>query len=78
MRESQFLVVDTLSAAVHDLCREHGLWKTARALLFAAWKHREEKNQISELSNRMRRDVGFPELEDERQNVRFNPWDIRL
>lgn len=47
-------------------------------MLFAAWKHREEKNQISELSNRMRRDVGFPELEDERQNVRFNPWDIRL
>lgn len=78
MRESQFIVADTLSAAVHELCREHGVWKTAGALLLAAWRHRAEKNQISDLSNRMRRDVGFPELEDDRRNVRFTPWDIRL
>ena len=78
MRESQIIVADTLSAAVHDLCREHGVWKTARALLLAAWSRRQTENQISDLSNRMRLDIGFPELEDERGNVRFILWDIRL
>ncbi|CDZ60388.1 DUF1127 domain-containing protein [Neorhizobium galegae] len=78
MRESQFKVADTLSAAVHDLCREHGVWKTAGALFLTAWRGRQERNQVSDLSNRMRRDIGFPELEDDRRNVRFSPWDIRL
>ncbi|WP_081760998.1 DUF1127 domain-containing protein [Rhizobium sp. CF080] len=78
MRESQFKVADTLSAAVRELCREHGVWKTAGALLLTAWRGRQERNQVSDLSNRMRRDIGFPELEDDRRNVRFSPWDIRL
>nr|WP_084683234.1 DUF1127 domain-containing protein [Neorhizobium vignae] len=78
MRESQFIVADTLSAAVHELCREHGVWKTAGALLLTAWRGRQERNQVSDLSNRMRRDIGFPELEDDRRNVRFSPWDVRL
>jgi hypothetical protein len=78
MRESQFMVADALSAAVHGLCREHGVWRTAGALLLAAWRRRQEENQISDLSNRMRRDVGFPELEDDRGNVRFILWDLRL
>ncbi|WP_026620983.1 hypothetical protein M728_004659 (plasmid) [Ensifer sp. WSM1721] len=61
MREAQSLVVDTLAATIDELYRKFGVWKTTRALLRAAWMRRQTKNQISHLSNRMRRDIGLPE-----------------
>lgn len=36
------------------------------------------KNQITELSNRMRRDIGLPEQEEVLSETRFHLWDIRL
>jgi hypothetical protein len=74
MREAQVIVVDTLTAAVDELCQEFGAWKTARALVLAAWRHRQTMNQISHLSNHTRRDIGLPETEDALDKVRFSPW----
>ncbi|MEJ6846682.1 hypothetical protein [Sinorhizobium fredii] len=78
MRETQFLVVDTLAATVDDLFRKFGARKTARALLLALWRHRQMTNQVSHLSDRMRRDIGLPENEDRLLEARFPLWDIRL
>ncbi|WP_027998484.1 DUF1127 domain-containing protein [Sinorhizobium arboris] len=71
MREPQSIVVDPLASTVDELYRKFGVWKTARALMSAAWRRRQAKNQISHLSNRMRRDVGLPEEEEE-----VPIWDI--
>ncbi|PZM15690.1 DUF1127 domain-containing protein [Rhizobium tubonense] len=78
MRDIQSIAVDTPAATLDELCLKFGVWKTARALLRAAWRHRQTKNQITELSNRMRRDIGLPEREDVLLEVRFSLWDIRL
>ncbi|OAP37900.1 hypothetical protein AU381_14150 [Sinorhizobium glycinis] len=77
MHEAQLLVVDTLGATVDDLCRKFGVWRTARALLLAVWRQRQMTNQVSHLSNRMRRDIGLPENEDRLLEGRFPLWDIR-
>jgi hypothetical protein len=71
MREPQAIVVEPLAAAADELYRKFGVWKTARALMSAAWRRRQAQNQISHLSNRMRRDIGLPEAEEE-----FPIWDI--
>ncbi|MCZ4094170.1 DUF1127 domain-containing protein [Sinorhizobium psoraleae] len=78
MREAQFLVVDTLAATVDDLCRKFGIWKTAGALIQAAWRRRQTTNRTAHLSNRMRRDIGLPESGDTLLEARFPPWDVRL
>jgi hypothetical protein len=78
MRNTQSLAVDTPAATLDELCLKFGVWKTARALLFAAWRHRQMKNQTTELSNRMRRDIGLPEQEEGLLEARFSLWDIRL
>jgi hypothetical protein len=78
MRDAQLLVVDTLAATVDDLFRKFGAWKTTRALLLAVWRHRQMTNQVSHLSNRMRRDIGLPEDEHRLLEARFSLWDVRL
>ncbi|KGD94324.1 MULTISPECIES: DUF1127 domain-containing protein [Rhizobium/Agrobacterium group] len=78
MYKSQSLVADALSATVDELYREHGVWKTAHALVMAAWRRRRMKNHISDLSNRMRRDIGVPESEDAPGEARRSFWDVRL
>ena len=77
MREAQFIIADSLTTTVDELCLKFGTWKTARALLRAALRRRQT-NQISHLSNRMRRDIGLPESEDVLLEARFSLWDIRL
>ncbi|WP_341487336.1 DUF1127 domain-containing protein [Pararhizobium sp. A13] len=77
MSETQFLVVDTLTAAVDELYLKFGVWKTVVALLRAALRRRQT-NQVSHLSNRMRRDIGLPEIEDVLLEARLSLWDIRL
>ncbi|WEX78290.1 DUF1127 domain-containing protein [Sinorhizobium numidicum] len=78
MREAQFLVVDTLAATVDELCRKFGVWKTTGALILAAWRRRQMKNQMSHLPNRMLRDIGLPESENAPGEARFFPWDVRF
>lgn len=78
MRNVQSIAADTPAATLDELCLKYGVWKTARALLLAAWRHRQTKNQFTELSNRMLRDIGLPEREDVLLEVRFSLWDIRL
>lgn len=36
------------------------------------------KNQISDLSNRMRRDIGVPEIGDAPGDIKYSYWDVRL
>ncbi|QLL66318.1 DUF1127 domain-containing protein [Sinorhizobium mexicanum] len=78
MREAQFLVADTLASTADDLCRKFGVWKTARALILAAWRHHQMTNQVSHLSGRMRRDIGLPDGERGLLEAKFSLWDIRL
>lgn len=73
MREAQVVVVDTLSPTVDELCRNFGVWRTAGALVLAAWRQHRVMNQISHLPNRTRRDIGLPET-DELGRVRFCHW----
>lgn len=65
-------------AAVDDLCQRFGVWASARALLYVAWKRRQRSNSVSDLSDYMRRDIGLPAEEHWRRPSRFNAWDIRL
>ncbi|PSH61793.1 DUF1127 domain-containing protein [Phyllobacterium sophorae] len=74
MREVQALVVDTLAATVDELCQKFGVRKTACALILAMWRRHQMKNQLSHLSNRMRRDIG---LADSREAPIFRIWNIR-
>jgi hypothetical protein len=77
MREAPILV-DPLAATVEELCQTFGVWKTAQALLLAVWTRRQTKNQITHLSNRMRRDIGLPDSDDGLLEAKFSLWDIRL
>lgn len=78
MRNSQFLVADRLSATVDELYLEYGVWNTARALIAAIWRQRRARNEVSYLSNRMRRDIGLPEIEDAPGEDRLPYWGIRI
>nr|WP_117195672.1 DUF1127 domain-containing protein [Rhizobium terrae] len=78
MRKSQSWVADPLSATIAELCREYGVWNTARALIAAVWRRHRERNDVSHLSNRMRRDVGLPEIEDAPGERRLSYWGIRI
>ncbi|MGK9283134.1 DUF1127 domain-containing protein [Sinorhizobium meliloti] len=64
MRDTQALVVNTLPTTVDNLCQTFGVWATARALIAAAWRQHRTTGQISQLSNRQRRDIGLPEKHD--------------
>jgi hypothetical protein len=59
MSKAQAFVVDTLAATVDDLCQKFGVWKTTHALILAVWRRRQTTNQVSNLSNHMRRDIGL-------------------
>lgn len=64
MTHSQFLVADSLTATIDELCQKFGVWRTARALLLVVWRQRQMRAQVSELSNHQLRDIGLPERED--------------
>ncbi len=74
MREAQVEVAETLSATIDELYQKFGVWRTARALVLAAWRRHQTVNQVSQLSDRMRRDIGLPEAEDAYGAARF--WSI--
>ncbi|GAC1042889.1 hypothetical protein thsrh120_28930 [Rhizobium sp. No.120] len=64
MTHSQFIVAESLTAAVDELYQKFGAWRTARALLFVAWKRRQIYEDVSGLSNYQLRDIGLPEREE--------------
>jgi hypothetical protein len=74
MREAQSLVADTLSATVDELCLKFGVGKTAFALFLAVWRHQQTVNHTSQLSNRMRQDIGLPDGEE---TSGFPVWNFR-
>lgn len=73
MREAKALIVDTLTVTVDELYQKFGVWKTAHALILAVWRRRQMKNDISHLSNLMRRDIGLPDREE---SAPISLWDI--
>ncbi|TCU39211.1 uncharacterized protein DUF1127 [Rhizobium azibense] len=74
MREVQVIVAEALPATVDELYRKFGVWRTARALVLAAWRHHQTVSQVSQLSDRMRRDIGLPEAEHAHSAERY--WSI--
>jgi len=78
MHKEHVLVVETLPVVADELCRKFGFWKSTLALVAAAHRRRRTEGQISHFSNRLRRDVGLPEVYDPRGKATFTLWDIRL
>ncbi|PPJ46334.1 DUF1127 domain-containing protein [Rhizobium sp. KAs_5_22] len=78
MYKEQSIIADDPLAAVDDLCRKFGVWASARALVYVAWKRRRRSNSVHGLSDYMLRDIGLPPQETWRRPRRFNAWDIRL
>lgn len=61
MRELPLTSAGALPDIMDDLFRTFGFWRTAGAFLFAAWRRQRTLNQLSHLSDRMRRDIGVEE-----------------
>ncbi|MCO6177524.1 MULTISPECIES: DUF1127 domain-containing protein [Ciceribacter] len=78
MHKEHAIVVDALPVAADELCRKFGFWKSTLALIAAARRRRRIDGQLSHFSNRLRRDVGLPEVYDPRGEATFTLWDIRL
>ncbi|NKJ35468.1 uncharacterized protein YjiS (DUF1127 family) [Rhizobium sp. SG570] len=77
MTQSQLLVADNLTATVNELYQKFGAWRTARALLLVAWRQRQTRMQVAELSNSQLRDIGLPEREDSLGHPNFLPLHLR-
>jgi hypothetical protein len=79
MHKKQFTVADDLAAAVDDLYGKFGVWTMARALVLAAWHRRRTRNRnsITDLDNRMRRDIGLSGEDDLSTRHTYSVWNIR-
>ncbi|MBA8879184.1 DUF1127 domain-containing protein [Phyllobacterium myrsinacearum] len=69
MPKAQAFVVDTLAETVDELCRKFGVWKTTYALILAVWRRHQTTNQVSNLSNHMRRDIGLEDVPGEARKL---------
>lgn len=78
MHNNQSVVEISLNDRIHELVERFGPWRTALAVLFAAWRQRKIRNAASGLSPRMRQDIGLPVDEVQRLPSRMSLWDIRL
>ncbi|RKE84498.1 DUF1127 domain-containing protein [Rhizobium sp. AG855] len=78
MHKDQSLVEVPLNDRIHELVERFGPWRTALAVLFAAWRQRKIRNVASGLSPRMLEDIGLPVDEVQRLPPRMSLWDIRL
>lgn len=78
MHKEQSIIADDPFAAVDDLFRKFGLWASARAIVYVAWKRGRRTNSVNHLSDYMRRDIGLLPQEHLRRPQPFNAWDIRL
>lgn len=78
MYREQSVIVDDPLAAVEDLCSKFGVWASARALVYVAWKRRRRSGSIEDLSDYMLRDIGLVPPETWQRPRRFNAWDVRL
>lgn len=78
MYREQSIIADDPLAAVDALFQKFGVWASARAMVYVAWKRRGRTNSVNHLSDYMRRDIGLPPQEHWRRPQPFNAWDIRL
>ena len=74
MQKEQALVAASLSEIINDLYARFGARRMIWSIAVAAWRNRQRRNSISELSNRMRRDIGLEEEDDERLTLAFFHW----
>lgn len=67
MREPQLIVADDLSSVLDKLYLQFGVWKMARAIAAAGWRHLRFSgsdrpyvaNNLDDLPDRMLRDIGI-------------------
>jgi uncharacterized protein YjiS (DUF1127 family) len=67
MRELQFMIADDLPSVLDKLYRQFGVWKMARAIAAAGWRHWRSdganrayaSNKLDELPDRMLHDIGL-------------------
>lgn len=64
MREMHVMVADVLSAELDALHRRHGPWRLLWALAGTIVRRSFSGNHIADLDDRMRRDMGLPEVRD--------------
>ncbi|TDK38797.1 DUF1127 domain-containing protein [Rhizobium deserti] len=74
MSKEQALVAADLSEIVDDLHGKFGARRIIWNVIVAAWRSRWSHNSTSGLSNRMRRDIGLQEEDDERLALAFFHW----
>jgi hypothetical protein len=74
MSKEQALVAVKLSEIVDDLHGEFGARRIIWSVIVAAWRSQWGHNSISGLNNRMRRDIGLQEEDDERLTLAFFHW----
>ena len=60
MSKQQSLSVNDLSRAVDELVRTFGVGATLKAVLLGMVKRQRTRNDVTHLSDRMKRDVGLP------------------
>lgn len=78
MHREQSLIVESPLATIEEIGRTFGFWSSAKAFLHVALQRRRRLNAVSDLSDRMRADIGLPPKEGWRDVARFNAWEIRL
>lgn len=67
MREIQLVIADDLPSVLDRLYRQFGVWKMARAIAAASWRHWRSPlaessfaaNHVGDLSERMLSDIGY-------------------
>ena len=74
MHKEQALVASSLFEIVDDLHGRFGARRIIWNVIVAAWRSQWEHNSTSGLSNRMRRDIGLQEEDEERLTLAFFHW----
>ncbi|MFN7011787.1 MAG: DUF1127 domain-containing protein [Allorhizobium sp.] len=77
MHKEQSVIAQSPLAAIEEICRTFGFWSSAKALLYVALRRRR-LNSASDLSDRMRADIGLPPEHRWHRPARFDPWDLRF
>ncbi len=78
MHKEQSVIASSPLAAIEEICRTFGFWRSAKALLHVAVRGRRRPNAVSDLSDRMRADIGLPPEHRWHRPARFDPWDLRF
>lgn len=74
MRELQLTTAGSLPAIIDELFRTFGFWQTLKAFIPAAWRRHRTLNQLSHLSDHLRRDIGVEEAASPSDGAVMSLW----